>query len=368
MTNPVIDIEGVIGWEVTASDVKRQLRDIGDAEEIDVNIGSVGGYIDDGMNIYTALKNSPAKINVHITNGYSMGSVIPMAGDTVTIEPTGMLMIHKPSNIVWGTADDMRKEAGTLDKYESRLVKAYQSRDLNLDDEQLSEAIADETWYTAEEALEAGFVDAISEGQAEAPQSPSNAAFEWLRVAKYKNTPESLAKFTRTNRAKSGEQIKKLITTKDGSAVDNTPTKGTPMTEEVKTVSEADIEARVKAAVDANDQKWKTMITNENATIDSIQAAVDMGLDAEQAEKLMARDAAARAASADAEKDADTDDKGEKEPESNQMTQFMAQFNSFMENSDVNKANKQASTGGDEGEKKKPFDAKTELKAIKGGV
>ena len=253
-----IEIEGVIGWEVVARNVKKELKDMGEVDEIDVYLSSPGGYIDDGMDTFTALKNHPAKINMHITSAaYSMGSVIAMAGDTISIEPTGMIMIHPPASIAWGTAVEMRKEATALDKYEERLVKAYKRRGekLNISESELDDAIAETTWYTAEEALDAGFVDAISDGIEDVAIEPSNAAVEWLRVARYKNAPEAISKQIKTNRAKTQALANKLINN-GGSAAETTG-------DEMSKYTQAELDAAVKAATEAATKEAKVQADKE---------------------------------------------------------------------------------------------------------
>ena len=360
MNNGTIDIEGVIGWEVTARDVKRQLKEMGDVEEIDVFMNSPGGYIDDGFGTFTALKNHPAKINMHITGmAASMGSVIAMAGDTVTIEPTGMMMVHPPASIAWGTAAEMRKEADVLDKYESRIITAYKRRDLNMTNDELKEAVADETWYTAQEALDAGFVDSISDGESE-EQEPTNSVLEWLRVAKYKNAPQSIAKKIKTNRVKSNKLTKELISN-DGSAV-QTHEEGTNMTDE-KTYSEAELKAEVNKAVDAanaesQDSVAVALLSEEGATIESVKAAMDMGLDAEQAKKFMAYAKNAPAAEVVETETVVETEAGTATPE---LQKMVAQL---LANSDVNNVNK--NSGSDDDKTKPAEDPVAILKAVKG--
>lgn len=361
MNKGTIDIEGVIGWEVLARDIKRELKDMGEVDEIDVFINSPGGYIDDGFGTFTALKNHSAKINMHITGmAASMGSVIAMAGDTVTIEETGMMMIHPPASIAWGTAVEMRKEADVLDKYESRIATAYKRRDLNISNDELSEAIADETWYTAQEALEAGFVDAVTDGE-QAANEPSNAAIEWLRVARYKNAPESVAKQIKTNRAKASKLANKLITN-DGSAVETHEREN--MSDE-KTYSEADLETAVEKAVakaladvETKDDVAVALMNEEGATLESVKAAMDMGLNAEQAKKFMAYAASNKSGDAEEGDEAESEESDEVSASAEQVKKVFA---AMMAGSDVNAANKLAVTDDD-----KPDAKKTHLELYQG--
>lgn len=295
MNKGTLDIEGVIGWDVTARSVKRELRDMGEVDEIDVFLNSPGGYIDDGFGIFSAIKNHEATINVHVTGmAASMGSVIMMAGDKISIEEIGMVMIHPPAGICWGTAAKMRTEADVLDKYENRIVKAYQRQDLNLSDDELRDAIAETTWYTAEEALEAGFVQAVTDGMESSSSEPSNSSIEWLRVARYANLPDHIQKKLKpnnTSKAKTQALVNQL--TQGGSAAETATEEGEAMSKDAKKYSEAELEAKVNEAKASSSTDPKNddgvlaaMMDHPNATMPLIRKARDMGLDAEQAGKF----------------------------------------------------------------------------------
>ena len=90
----------------------------------------------------------------------SMGGVIAMVGDKVTMHDNAILMLHKPMGVTWGNSDEMRKQADVLDKYEQRLINIFMSRFKGTEDE-LKEIISAETWYLADEAKERGFVDEV---------------------------------------------------------------------------------------------------------------------------------------------------------------------------------------------------------------
>lgn len=295
-----IDIEGVIGWDVTAADVKRQLRNFGENEDVTARVNSPGGYIDDGFGIYTALKNRPGNVHMHITGlAASMASVIVMAGNYVSMEETGIAMIHPPSSIAWGTAVDMRKEAEVLDKYESRIVRAYERRTLNLTAEELSNAIAETSWYTAEEFLEAGFIDEVTDGQPDVGRAENRAAIEWLRVAQYKNIPKAAQRFFE-------ESVPALKSHNAGASSmwhkQNHGGSANTKTDEVKNVSVeleklnaelVKVTAERDAAVDTAEkatnrvEALQAMVSHKNASPENIKRCMAMNLDAEQVAVFM---------------------------------------------------------------------------------
>lgn len=158
---------GDFGWGdgVSASRFVEDLRALGDVEGITVRLNSPGGYVFDGHAIYSALKAHEAPVTVYVDGlAASMASVIAMAADPgrLVMRENAMMMIHKPWSVAVGNADDMRKEADTLDQIQKSIVAAYRSR-TELTDEELEAAMAAETWMTAEEAVEFGFADSTDQ-------------------------------------------------------------------------------------------------------------------------------------------------------------------------------------------------------------
>lgn len=133
-----------------------------EATDITLRINSPGGDVFDGAAIYNAFDRHPAKVHVKIDGvAASMASLIALAGDDIEMSDNAFYMIHKPWSMVLGSADDMRQEAVLLDKIESTAVGIYAKRS-GMTDEQIRGLLAAETWYTAEEAMDAGFIDKIA--------------------------------------------------------------------------------------------------------------------------------------------------------------------------------------------------------------
>ncbi len=128
-----------------------------DAEEIHLHINSPGGSVFEGVTIYNLLADHDADVIVHIDGlAASIASVIALAGDTINIAENGMVMIHNPSVIAWGDATVMRKQAEILDKIRDAILNTYEAR-TRLDRDALGTAMDAETWYSADEAVTAGF-------------------------------------------------------------------------------------------------------------------------------------------------------------------------------------------------------------------
>jgi ATP-dependent protease ClpP protease subunit len=154
-------MEEIGGWGVSAKAFRDDLKCLGETEPIHLHINSDGGDIFTGNEIYNALLEHKGPVRVSIgALAASMASVIAMAGDEISIADNGMLMIHDPWSILAGDSEEFRKAADTMDDLKAGIVKAYQ-RQTNLAPADISDLMSDETWLTAEEAKQLGFVDSI---------------------------------------------------------------------------------------------------------------------------------------------------------------------------------------------------------------
>lgn len=173
-----IYVYGNIGdrWDengVVAADLVREIAAL-EVDEIDLRINSYGGSVTDGFAIYNALKRHPATVNVYIDGvAISMASYLAMAGDTVTIAPNAQVMVHAPWGVAIGNAAALREQAEVLDRYAQAMAGAYAAKTGKPDDEILA-LLTDgkDHWYSAEEAVAAGFADQIGD---EMPVSASLA-------------------------------------------------------------------------------------------------------------------------------------------------------------------------------------------------
>lgn len=152
-------------WDETVT-AKQFVKDFAaiDAEAITVRINSYGGSVTDGIAIYNAIKRHPAAVTVSIeAAAYSIASLIAMAGDTVEMADNALLMIHAPWGYAVGNSADMRDMADTLDKYAQAMASSYVAKSgMSTDDVLALLTDGQDHWYTAQEALDAGFVDAIA--------------------------------------------------------------------------------------------------------------------------------------------------------------------------------------------------------------
>ncbi len=146
---------------VNARTFQKELAAIGDVHTIKVHINSPGGDVFEGNTIYNLLKGHKAQVTVYVDGlAASIASVIAMAGDKIVMPANAMMMIHDPWTFAVGNAEDMRKTADTLEKISKTLVASYQSKS-GLNENEIKSIMADETWYSADDALAMGFADEV---------------------------------------------------------------------------------------------------------------------------------------------------------------------------------------------------------------
>jgi ATP-dependent Clp endopeptidase proteolytic subunit ClpP len=157
----VVDIYDEIGYFGTSAEAFiGQLRDL-DVDELEVHINSPGGAVFEGIAIYNALLDHDAHVEVHVDGiAASAASFIAQAGDVVIMNRSSEMMIHDPMGLTVGNAADHREMADRLDRFAQDLASIYAAR-AGGGTARWRAAMEAETWYSAEEAVEAGLADSV---------------------------------------------------------------------------------------------------------------------------------------------------------------------------------------------------------------
>ena len=154
-----IDSENFWGDEITPQMFREDLE----AEEGDVTvwINSPGGNVFAAAEIYTMLKDYAGKVTVKVASlAASAASVVAMAGDTVQMSPTALLMLHDPSTVAMGNTRDMEKAIAALNEVKEAIVNAYAAKS-GLRRGRIADLMSEETWLNAKKAVELGFADEV---------------------------------------------------------------------------------------------------------------------------------------------------------------------------------------------------------------
>ena len=166
-------------WGTSAADFAEQLAEL-DVDVIDLRLNSGGGSVFDGVAIHNTLLTHRARVDVTVDGiAASIASVIAMAGDTVTMGQGTRLMIHNPMGLAVGQAADMRKLANLLDELGKDIAGFYAARG-GKDVAHWLALMDAETWYSAQEAVDAGLADGVL--KAAAPTKSDGAAENTLKV------------------------------------------------------------------------------------------------------------------------------------------------------------------------------------------
>lgn len=153
-------------WDSTCpNDIKNALAAKPENEKLTVLVNSGGGSVMAGQEIYSLLSGrSDVEIKVQSLAG-SAASVIAMANHC-EISPVAMIMIHNVSmSGASGDYHDMQKNAEILRQMNAALAGAYTAK-TGRPQEEILRLMDRETWLTANQALEMGFVDGISSEEA----------------------------------------------------------------------------------------------------------------------------------------------------------------------------------------------------------
>ena len=161
ITNDDAWIYNWLEWECTYPKAVKATIDTAKPDEtIDVYINSPGGYVSAGQEIYSMLRND-SRTRIHVEGqACSAASIIAMAGQS-DISPVGMLMIHNVQGAEQGDYRDMKKMSDVLKTFNSALAAAYEEK-TGRSQEEILKAMDSETWLTANQCVEMGFIDEIS--------------------------------------------------------------------------------------------------------------------------------------------------------------------------------------------------------------
>lgn len=147
---------------VSAMSFVKELNSI-KAKTIHLRINSPGGDVFAARAIEQSIREHPSRIVTHI-DGYaaSAASFVALAGDEVIISESGFIMIHKAWTVAFGNSDDFVETASLLERVDKTLVDTY-AKKTGRSAEEIAEWMSNETWFTAQDAVDYGFADRVSE-------------------------------------------------------------------------------------------------------------------------------------------------------------------------------------------------------------
>lgn len=156
-------------FDVSAGDFVKELRSLeAKHQNINVRINSGGGNVFEGLAIYNAMKQSPANIETYIDGlAASMASIIALGGKKCHMSKSARIMTHQPSSGTYGNKEELEKTKLLLEGIEKTMAAIYAAKTgKNEEDCRTAFMNGKDTWFTADEAMAAGLVDAIYDADA----------------------------------------------------------------------------------------------------------------------------------------------------------------------------------------------------------
>lgn len=156
------------GWTgvTNLEEIEKQLTAAA-GEDLIVNINSIGGDVDEGFMIYTAIRKYAKDHGAHVTTYakgrcYSIATVIFLAGDTRIANRYIAPFIHNAWVFTEGDAKQLIKMAADLQKVNDRIATHY-AEHTDLTKDEALQLMDDDTFITPEECVRIRFATEIEE-------------------------------------------------------------------------------------------------------------------------------------------------------------------------------------------------------------
>jgi ATP-dependent Clp protease protease subunit len=263
MANVQINILGEISDGLNGFLNLKYRLDEAEGQDIELVINSGGGSVTEGMAMADLISSYP---NETTTTGIglvaSIATVVLLAGKKVQMTENSFMMIHRPWSYSVGNSDELEATAELLDKMEEKLLDIYvnavnkrKGEEMNLR-KKIKKMMAAETWMTAEEAKDFGFIDEI----VKTDEKKIDILPLQSSLNKFQNVPAALL-INKTNDDDMGnsilEKIKTLLNnTEEIQVVEPT----------VEPIVEPEKEDELEVAMNILKEKGYTVLTAEEMT------------------------------------------------------------------------------------------------------
>lgn len=233
----------------TAVDIAEALAEHGRSKPITVRVNSGGGDAFEGMACHSQLKTHKGKVTIIVDSvAASAASVIAMAGDEIIMRRGSMMMIHDPAGMTIGNSADHEKTIEALETIGDSMADVYAERS-GKEPSDARKIMKEETWFTADEAVDEGFADQVDSAKARAV-----AMWDYRT---YRHAPDRMValasdrqwtmkvRASKASRDAAHEEEDEMPETKKGG------TQSDANSDEFKTAVTAEVERQLKARDDA---------------------------------------------------------------------------------------------------------------------
>ncbi len=170
-----------------------------------LNISSEGGDVFEGLSMADLISSYPGEVTAKgIGIVASIATVVMLAADKSLMSKNGFFMIHNCWGMSMGNKEEMQKMIDLYEKVDEQMLNIYVAKiknsgklvdgDIKKTKKMVAEMMTAETWMTAQEAYNYGFIDGYIEEQPK-DKKLETLAFASLRpdsINKFKNIPKKV--------------------------------------------------------------------------------------------------------------------------------------------------------------------------------
>lgn len=182
-SDTAIYLKGIISndYGVGATQLRAAFEEAGGAD-VSLHINSPGGDVFEGREMQAVIASYAGKVTAVIEGiAASSATFVALSCSKVQMLKGSRFMIHNGMTIGFGNKADFKAIYDVLETFDNELAAEYAAKTKG-DVAQMTAWMDAETWFTAEQALEAGFVDQIN-------PNVQNVAAEWDLSAYAKAPP-----------------------------------------------------------------------------------------------------------------------------------------------------------------------------------
>ena len=208
--NARADGASIIRMDVTSTDAHVYVNDVIDSywgasatalisalagqhnKTVHLHINSPGGDVFEARAMAAAVVAHAGKVVAHIDGMCaSAATYLALACSEVRMTDGGLFMVHNSWTMAYGNKSELRDTAALLEKIDGTIIADY-ARKTGASTEQVVAWMDATTWFTAQEALDAKFIDAIDPNtkQTDGQQAQWNLAAYPNAPAQLENKPE----------------------------------------------------------------------------------------------------------------------------------------------------------------------------------
>lgn len=171
-------------WGASAEQLIKALAQA-DGKDVHLHINSPGGDVFESLAMASAIAGYSGKV-VAVVEGLAASAAtrLALAAEEVHMVEGSLFMVHNSWTMAWGNKSELRDTAELLDKIDAGIVGDY-TRKTGSTEEKVRAWMDAETWFTAAEAKEHGFTDAVLP----ASQADAKNLSGW-NLSAYANAPK----------------------------------------------------------------------------------------------------------------------------------------------------------------------------------